>query len=160
MTPFNELGAALHHGGRVPLRLPTVEFMTADLAGQAAALVAVAGADVLPWGPARGVYLVIERGDAPAGALAGVAGVCGALAPAPYGTDARGLQITYCYLDDDPVATAALLGDEMRRRWASGDVVGLLAALFYTPAPFDWTRHLPGGDVTGPRRHGRMSPWR
>ena len=149
LTPFNDLGAALHNGGRMPLRLPTVEFMTADLAGKAAAPVAVAGADVLPWRPARGVYLVIERGETPADALAGVPGVAGvwwyrgALAPAPFGTDARGLQITYCYLDDDPVATAALLGNELRRRWASSDVVGLLAAPFHTPVPFDWTRHLP-----------------
>ena len=34
---FSALGAALHEGGRMPLRLPTVEFMTADLAGTRAA---------------------------------------------------------------------------------------------------------------------------
>jgi hypothetical protein len=155
LTPFSDLGAALHNGGRMPLRLPTVEFMTAHLAGKAAAPVAVAGADVLPWRPALGVYLVIERGDVTPDALTEVPGVAGvwwyrgAVAPAAFGTDSRGLQITYCYLDDDPVATGALLGDQMRRRWASGDVVGLLAAPFYLPVPFDWTRHLPGDDATG-----------
>jgi hypothetical protein len=151
LGPFNDLGAALHNGGRMPLRLPTVAFMTADIAGKVAAPAAVTGADVLPWRPAQGVYLVIERGEAQPDALAGVPGVAGAwwyhgaAAPAPYGTDGRGLQITYCYLDDDPVATAAPLGAELRRRWASGDVVGLLAAPFHTIAPFDWDRHLPDG---------------
>jgi hypothetical protein len=163
LSPFGNLGAALHNGGRMPLRLPTVEFMTANLSGKAAAPVAVAGADVIPWRPARGVYLIIENGEAPATALADVPGVAGVwwyrgdLAPSPYGTDARGLQITYCYLDDDPVATAERLGDEMRRRWAAGDVVGFLAAPFHTIVPFDWARHLPGDgppDATGSGTQG------
>ena len=146
---FNDLGAALHRGGRMPLRLPTVEFMTADLVGKVAAPAAVAGADVIPWRPSLGVYLIIENGEAPVEALTEVPGVAGVwwyrggLAPDPYGTDARGRQITYCYLDDDPVATGERLGEVMRRRWASGDVEGLLAAPFHTPVPFEWTRHLP-----------------
>jgi hypothetical protein len=149
LSGFNDLGAALHEGGRMPLRLPTVEFMTADLAGRVAAPRAVAGADVIPWRPAQGVYLVIETGGTPADNLADVPGVAGVwwyrgnLAPAPYSTDARGLQISYCYLDDDPVATAERLGEQMQRRWATGDVTGLLAAPFYTPVPFDWARYLP-----------------
>ena len=149
ISRFSDLGAALNKGGRMPLRLPTVEFMTANMAGKVAAPLAVAGADVIPWRPAQGVYVIIENGQAPAHALADVPGVAGiwwyhgALAPAQYSTDARGMQITYCYLDDDPVATADRLGEEMRQRWASGDVVGLLAAPFHTLVPFDWTRHLP-----------------
>ena len=62
---FNDLGAALAAGGRMPLRLPTVAFMTANLAGTMATPSAVAGADVIPWRPAHGVYLMIERGEAP-----------------------------------------------------------------------------------------------
>jgi len=133
----------------MPLRLPTVEFMVADLAGTVAAPRAVAGADVIPWRPARGVYLIIERGHAPADALVGVPGVAGAwsyhgaLAPEPYRTDARGMQVTYLYLDDDPVATAGRISEALRPRWTSGDVEGLLAAPFHTIVPFDWTRHLP-----------------
>jgi hypothetical protein len=148
---FNDLGAALAAGGRMPLRLPTVEFMTASLVGKVANPVAVAGADVIPWRPAQGVYLLIERGQAPADVLAGVPGVAGVwwyhgdLAPAPYSTDARGLQVTYCYLEDDPVVMAERLGVAVRRRWASGDLVGLLAAPFHTLAPFDWSRYLPRG---------------
>jgi hypothetical protein len=147
---FYDLGAALAAGGRMPLRLPTVEFMVADLAGTLAAPAAVAGADVVPWRPALGVYLVVEDGKAPVDALIDVPGVAGvwwydgAAPPAPTATDARGRQVTYCYLDDDPVATAERLGEVMRPRWSSGDVTGLLAAPFYTPVPFEWTRYLPG----------------
>jgi hypothetical protein len=146
---FYALGGALDAGGRMPLRLPTVEFMTANLAGTLAAPAAVAGADVVPWRPARGVYLVIEDGKAPVDALVDVPGVAGVwwYDGAPAGrnaTDARGRQVTYCYLDDDPVATAERLGEVMRPRWASGDVTGLLAAPFYVPVPFEWTRYLPG----------------
>jgi hypothetical protein len=149
LSGFNDLGAALHEVGRMPLRLPTVEFMTASLAGRVAAQSAVAGADVIPWRPARGVYLLIENGNLPPDTLADVPGVAGiwwyrgALAPEPYSTDARGLQISYCYLDDDPVATAERLGEHMLHRWASGDTAGLLAAPFHTLAPFDWARYLP-----------------
>jgi hypothetical protein len=150
LSGFNDLGAALHEGGRMPLRLPTVEFMTADLAGRVAAPSAVAGADVIPWRAAQGVYLIIETEAAPPDTLVDVPGVAGIwwyrgnLAPAPYSTDARGMQLTYCYLDDDPVTTGERLGDHMRRRWASGEATGLLAAPFHLPVPFDWARHLPG----------------
>jgi hypothetical protein len=149
LTGFNDLGAALHEGGRMPLRLPTVEFMTAELAGRVAAPSAVAGADVIPWRPAQGVYLLVEMGDAAPDALVDIPGVAGiwwfrgAVAPAPYSTDARGMQITYCYLDHDPVATAERLEVHVRRRWASGTTTGLLAAPFHTLSPFEWERYLP-----------------
>jgi hypothetical protein len=151
---FYDLGAALHQGGRMPLRLPTVEYMTANLAGKVATPRAVAGADVIPWRPARGVYLIIENGKAPVDALTEVPGVAGiwwyhgALGPEPYTTDGTRRQITYCYLDDDPVATGERLGEAMQRRWASGEIEGLLAAPFYTPVPFEWTRYLPGDSPT------------
>ena len=148
---FGALGAALDEGGRMPLRLPSLGYITADLAGKIAAPRAVAGADVIPWRPAVGVYLMIERGEAspaPLADLPGVAGVWwyqGAKTPEPFGADSRGLQVTYCYLDADPVECAARLGEAMRERWASGAVEGLLAAPFYVLVPFDWDRHLPGG---------------
>ena len=148
---FNVLGGALHEGGRMPLRLPSVGFLTADHVGALANPAAVAGADVIPWRPSLGVYLIIERGEAPVGDLVDVPGVAGvwwyrgSVAPEPYSTDARGLHVTYCYLDQDPVAVAEQLGQTVRRRWDSGEVEGLLAAPFYTLVPFEWTRHLPGG---------------
>lgn len=150
IAPFSALGDALNRGGRMPLRLPSVGFMTADLAGKAAEPRAVAGADVLPWRPALGVYLIIEEGQASPADLVGLPGVAGAwwwrgaLAPEPYGTDAQGRQITYCYLDEDPAASAERIGEALKQRWASGEVRGLLAAPFYAIVPFDWARHLPG----------------
>lgn len=152
---FTDLGAALNVAGRMPLRLPSVEFMIADLVGKAASPAAVAGADVIPWRPSLGVYLIIEKGEGPVEDLVEVPGVAGvwwyqgAVAPDPYATDARGRQITYCYLDDDPVATGERLGEVMKRRWASGDVEGLLAAPFHTLVPFEWTRYLPGDTTSG-----------
>lgn len=147
---FNALGAALNVAGRMPLRLPSVGYLTADLAGKAAAPAAVAGADVLPWRPVLGVYLIVEKGQASPQALLdepGVAGVWwyhGGVAPAPYQSDSSGLQITYCYLDRDPVEVGKRLGQRMLRRWAGGaGVGGLLAAPFHAVVPFEWARHLP-----------------
>ncbi|MDO6414541.1 hypothetical protein Q4F19_09130 [Sphingomonas sp. BIUV-7] len=146
---FNILGQALGEGGRMPIRLPSIRYMTADLSGKVAAPRAVAGADVIPWRPALGVYIIIEQGQTSPEALAdlpGVAGVCwyhGAIAPEPYEGDARGLQVTYCYLDSDPVEAAAALGEALRARWETEGVEGLLAAPFYAIVPFEWSRHLP-----------------
>jgi hypothetical protein len=147
---FGALGGALHLAGRMPLRLPSIGYMTGGLAGKMAAPRAVAGADVIPWRPALGVYLIIEKGFSSAADLVDVPGVAGAWwyrggkAPRPYDADATGLQITFCYLDDDPIDTSARLAQGMKARWASGAVQGLLAAPFFTIVPFDWTRHLPG----------------
>jgi hypothetical protein len=147
---FTALGGALNVGGRMPLRLPTLDFMTGDLAGKIAAPRAVAGADVIPWRPALGVYVMIEEGQASPAALIDIPGVAGVWwyhgAQAPhYNSDARGRQITYCYLDDDPIAAAGRLGDAMQQRWRSGAVKGLLAAPFYCIVPYEWSRYLPGG---------------
>jgi len=146
---FNVLGRALDEAGRMPLRLPSIGYMTADFAGKVAAPRAVAGADVLPWRPSTGVYLIVEEGPASPAGLAEVPGVAGVWwhhgrqDPAPYNGDSRGRQITWCYLDADPVETAARLEAHMRSRWASGAVNGLLAAPFYTVVPFAWDRYLP-----------------
>lgn len=146
---FNELGRALHEAGRMPLRLPSVVQLTADLAGKSASPQAVAGADVIPWRPSVGVYLIIEQGNATPASLIDVAGVAGVWwyignkAPAPYDTDARNLQISYCYLDKDPVEVAQALKPAMLSRWKSEGITGLLAAPFYCIVPYEWERHLP-----------------
>ena len=149
LPSFFELGDALDAAGRMPLRLPSIGYMTGNLAGKTAAATAVAGADVIPWRPAQGVYLIIEEGQLspePLTDVAGVAGVWwfdGAVTPPPYNNDFCGKQITLCYLDADPIKTGILLGGAVRRRWASGEVKGLLAAPFFTIVPFDWARNLP-----------------
>ena len=149
MPAFTELGAALDRGGRMTHRLPSVTYLTADRQGMLAAPRAVAGADVLPWRPALGVYVIIEQGNASPEALLdapGVAGIWwwqGFAEPSGMGVHSPGKQITYCFLDEDPVACAAALGERLKARWASGAVTGLLAAPFYTVVPFDWGRNVP-----------------
>lgn len=146
---FNALGGALYVGGRMPHRLPSITFVTAEIAGKKAAARAVAGADVLPWRPALGVYLIIERGHASPEALVEVDGVAGIWwhhglkAAEPYDTDYSGHQVTYCYVDQDLIGTAARLREAMQRRWESGEVTGKLAAPFYAVVPFEWDRYLP-----------------
>ena len=151
MPGFYVLGQELHVAGRMPLRLPLVGFVTGDLAGKVAAPRAVAGADVIPWRPSLGIYLLIERGRSSPAALADVPGVAGlwwyhlnSVSRDEFG-EADNLQVTYCYLDADPVTVAAQLADMVKARWASGEVQGLLAAPYYTIVPFEWSRYLPGG---------------
>lgn len=146
---FTPLGMALHEGGRMAIRLPSVGHFGGTLAGQVAAAEAVAGADVIGWRPALGVYLLVEEGRASPAALAAVPGVAGAwwfegsALPEPYSQDSAGRQVTLLFLDRDPVATARALAAPLHERWASGAVTGLLAAPFFTVVPFEWDRHLP-----------------
>ena len=112
------------------------------LDGRVAAPRVKVGADVLPWWPARGVYLLVERGDASASTLTEVPGVAGAWWGAgvhlgmPYSTaDNEGLQITYCFLDDDPVDAAERLRPVLQERWADAAIAPLLAAPFHPIVP-------------------------
>jgi hypothetical protein len=145
---FRALSLALQ-GERRPFRLPSVAANYFRLAGKIAARRAIAGADVIPWRPARGVYLIVEQGarsPAPLVDVAGVAGIWwheGGTPPVADFPDNTGVQLTYCYLDDDPVAAAQRMRTPLERRWAEGGVVPLLAAPFYTVVPFEWRRYLP-----------------
>ncbi len=149
LGPFRALGAALRKAGRMPFPLPSVELGVYDLAGTVAAPRILAGADVVPWRPALGAYLLVERGGTPAGDLAEVPGVAGVwwaagttgdpLAP----VDRFGLQLTVCFVDDDPVEVAGRLGPVLDRRWDDGGPEPLLAAPFHTVVPYEWDRHLP-----------------
>ena len=163
MTYFFADGAALDQfkalsdalgGGRRPFRLPSVESGYFRLAGKAANPGAIAGADVIPWRPARGIYLIVERliverGAQPPADLAEIAGIAGiwwhrgGASPMPGFPDNAGVQVTYCFLDGDPVETAERLHLPLERRWASGQIVPLLAAPFHTVVPFEWERFLP-----------------
>src|SRR5262249_61286777 len=114
--PFAALGAALGGVGRMPYALPAVERAVYGLDGTAANPHVKVGADVLPWFPPRGVYLLVERGARSAADLVDVPGVAGAWwgsalpFDARYATaDAGGLHISYCFLDDDPVLVAERL---------------------------------------------------
>ncbi|HEX7853903.1 MAG TPA: hypothetical protein VF503_09425 [Sphingobium sp.] len=147
---FYKLGHALGEGGRMPLRLPSIGYITGALAGKAAAPGAVAGADVIPWRATKGVYLLIEDGLSAADTLTDIDGVAGAWwyhggqAPEPFEGDHGGRQVTYLYLDADPVETAERLRPLLEKRWESGAVKPLFAAPFFAVLPFAWDRYLPG----------------
>lgn len=171
LDAFFALGADLRAAGRMPVRLPPVELAGYELVAKAAASRALVGADVLPWRPCRGVYLLLEQSPAAEPATArpqnrgsfvarsrsetadalvdvpGVAGVwsydgTGSLHPRLTSTD--GLHLTIAYLDGDPPTVASRLAEALVDRWADGSVVPLLAAPLVTVMPWAWDAHLPG----------------
>ena len=60
MDPFLELSKALGGAGRKLPLLPPVERGIYEVKEKAAAPRVKIGADVLPWWPARGVYVLLE----------------------------------------------------------------------------------------------------
>jgi hypothetical protein len=145
LTLSDALGGA---GRKLPL-LPHVERGVYGVQSRLAAARVKVGADVLPWWPARGVYLLLETHEAPATELLAVDGVAGiwstvaldvgpALASAP-----AGQQLTYCFLDDDPVATAERLRPVLEKRWKATDIEPLFAAPFHPVVPYEWDRYVP-----------------
>jgi hypothetical protein len=147
---FVDLGAALHAGDRVPYLLPMVERAVYTVGGAVAASRVKVGSDVLPWWPARGIYLLVERGSAGPADLLGTPGVAGVwwadgnpVGPPSSSADNSGLQISYCYLDGEPVETAERLRPALDKRWADSKVTPLLAAPFHAVVPLEWDRYLP-----------------
>lgn len=150
MDAFVELNNVLHAAGRTPYLLPLVERAGYRLDGMAASPRIRVGADVLPWWPSTGVYVLVERGAEPGTELACVPGVGGAwwggaeaLEPPASTRDTVGLQVTYCFLDDDPATVAERLRPLLEKRWARAPVEPLLAAPFHSLVPYEWDRYLP-----------------
>jgi hypothetical protein len=146
---FLELSDALRNAGRTPFVLPPVERGAYTVHTRRASPRVKVGADVLPWWPASGVYLLVEDGDAGADELVDVPGVGGAWTASAQPPDdvlssaPDGQRLTYCFLDDDPVETALRLRPVLERRWRDTDVTPLLAAPFEVVVPGEWDRHLP-----------------
>jgi hypothetical protein len=154
-----ELMLALDEIGRMPtFRPPQVYVGLFGLTGKVAAARTVAGADVLPWRPARGAYVLVEEIADEAGGdrgeeldalveLNGVAGVwryAGGYADRnPQVDSPPGHRVTVCYLDADPVDTAHAISPVLRARWSSGGIEPLLAAPFEVLVHWDWARSLP-----------------
>ncbi len=149
LASFLELSNALGGAGRKLPLLPPVERGVYDVTAKLAAPRVKVGADVLPWWPVRGVYLLLERGTAPASRLHEVDGVAGVWSAAALSTEANmssaqpGQTISYCFLDDDPVATAARLRPVLENRWADSGVEPLFAAPLYPVVPHEWDRYVP-----------------
>jgi hypothetical protein len=142
------LSQLLRTEGRMPYSLPAIERGDFRLDGMRAAPRIKIGATVLPWWPAQGMYMLLEQGRAPADELVdipGVGGVWWASTEAHTGSSdgVDRLQVTYCFLDDDPVATAPRFSATLHRRWADSGIRPRLAAPFYTVSGDDCDRHLP-----------------
>jgi hypothetical protein len=145
------LTGALIEVGRIPEMLPAVEQAVYRFAGMAAAPRIKIGADVLPWWPVRGAYVLVERGRAPATALSDIPGVGGvwwsSLEQLQVDLEMSGsddpLQLTYCFLDDDPVSVAERIVPVLEQRWSEHGIEPLLAAPFHPVVGFEYDRYLP-----------------
>lgn len=149
MTPFLALSKALGDAGRKLPLLPPVERGVYDVGQKAAAPRVKVGADVLPWWPVRGVYLLLESAASAPNELLEVGGVAGVWSATSLPVEARlasaaaGQTISYCFLDDDPVRTAERLRPVLETRWSGGDIEPLFAAPFHPVVPHEWDRHVP-----------------
>jgi hypothetical protein len=145
MDGFLELSHALGDAGRKMPLLPPVERGVYDVSTRKAAERVKVGADVLPWWPVKGVYLLLEKGEAPTDTLTDIEGVAGVWTAKTLDVDAKlasakaGQSITYCFLDDDPVAVAHRLQPVLQRR----NTEVLLAAPFHPIVPHEWDRYVP-----------------
>jgi hypothetical protein len=149
MDGFLTLSKALGGAGRKLPLLPHVERGVYGVQTKVAAPRVKVGADVLPWWPVRGCYLLLEDRQAPTADLADVEGVAGIWSTTALDVDARlasaraGQQLTYCFLDDDPIATAARLRPVLDTRWRTTGVEPLLAAPFHPIVAHEWDRYVP-----------------
>jgi hypothetical protein len=129
--------------------LPPVERGVYEVQGKAATPRVKVGSDVLPWLPVRGAFLLVERGSgslAPLAEVEGVAGVWSALSrrvDANLASAQGGQSITYCFLDDDPIATAERLRPVLSARWGASGIEPLFAAPFFAVVPYEWDRYVP-----------------
>jgi len=149
---FFELGASLHRSGRMPVALPRVQVGGWEAVDRVAAPRVLAGADVIPWRPQRGVYLIVESCDDTADAdpgleqLIDVPGVAGLWqyrdghGHHPRLEPCEGLRLVVCYLDDEPVGVAGLVAELLAARWQDPAITPLLAAPFEVVTPFSWER--------------------
>lgn len=148
LDQFGALSTALG-GDRRPFRLPSVHAGYFDLSGKLASPAAIAGADIIPWRPARGVFLLLEENAQSPQALTEIDGVAGLWwhrggpPPLPGFPDNSGLLLTYYYLDQDPLSVSRQLEQPLRQRWERRDAKPLLAAPFFVALPFEWDRYLP-----------------
>ena len=149
MTGFLELAKGLSNAGRKLPLLPPVERGIYRVEKKAAAPRVKVGADVLPWWPVRGVYLLLEANASAATKLTDIDGVAGVWSAASQSVDARlasapaGQTISYCFLDEDPVPTAERLRPVLEKRWSDERIEPLFAAPFHAVVPYEWDRYVP-----------------
>lgn len=158
MRTFMDLGRSLAAAGRQPLSLPRVQSGAYVVLDRRANPRGTLGAYAVPWRPASGIYLTVEKtpqdNEAWAahsqalGRLVELDGVAGAWRYAgmrqelPFRSDPNEL-VTVFYLYDDPVATAGPLGDLLERQWEAAGSRASFAAPFHVVCPTALDRYLP-----------------
>lgn len=146
---FTDLAAALRGAGRMLPLLPPVERGVYEVQRKVAGPRVKIGSDVLPWLPVRGAFLLVERGTMPSTNLVDVDGVAGVWSGSALDVDASlastqpGQWITYCFLDDDPIATAQRLQPMLQAGWGESGTEPLLAAPFHVVVPYEWDLYVP-----------------
>lgn len=168
---FLALGRRLAERGRFPLHLPSHFRGGLRLVGAHAAPRVLVGAEVVPFRPHLGVYLVVEEaGDGtrtdcgsgtdigsgedagaggPVASLLSVDGVAGvwvfATTPAVrrdnFSPGDR--RVTLCYLDEDPATVAGRLAPALQASWTGSGSRPLLAAPYESLVRWDWDRFAP-----------------
>jgi hypothetical protein len=149
------LGAHLHRVNRFPHTLPAVMLAAGEVVAGHAAPSALVTAEVVPYRPNRGMYLVVELPDDPAEPpawapehverlldLDGVAGMWTFVRSGvrPDRFDGTGYSITVCYLDEDPVEVAKPIAALFAERWEQTPTTPELAAPFMTMRAWEWDR--------------------
>jgi hypothetical protein len=144
---FDQLRIALRSAGRARFILPPVDRGVYAVENRRTASRVEVGGEVLPWRSVRGVFLLVEHGMAPPPDLTSVPGVAGVWSGSsvlsPHSGVLPGQRLAYCFLDDDPVETAARLRPALERRWAELPVTAVLAAPFHPVHPYEWYPYLP-----------------
>lgn len=162
LDDFFDLGGRLAELGRFRNDLPRRFLGALQLLEARASPRVLVSAEVVPYRPNRGIYLIVEqpseRGRLDAYVrwrhaqhlprLLATPGVAGAWA---FATSARyrrdrctegDFRITVCYLDADPAATARELRPLMEEAWRDAPVTPLLAAPFESLVPWVWDAQL------------------
>jgi hypothetical protein len=158
LDDFFDLGSRLAHLGRFREDLPRRFLGALRLLEARAAPRVLVSAEVVPFRPNRGIYLIAEqpadrsrldpylrwRHDEHLGRLVTAPGVAGAWVFATAARYRRGrytegdYRITGCFLDGDPSETANGLGRLMEEAWHDAPVTPLLAAPFASLVPWIW----------------------
>jgi hypothetical protein len=158
---FLQLGRRLAEMGRYPEKVTSHLLGAFHLLEAHAAPRVLVSAEVVPFRPNLGVYVIVERPHGPLDdwlravhvehipALLEQPGVAGAWSYAtsslwrnPAWTEGAH-RITVCYLDEEPVAVADGLRPWLAARWKDAPVTPVLAGPFESVLRWDWERFAP-----------------
>jgi hypothetical protein len=129
---FYALGRRLAQVGRYPERLPSCLRGTFHVVERIASPRVLVSAEVVPWRPNRGIYLIVERThNDDVTELADIDGVAGVWTFSRQRQGDGEQHITVCYLDGDPPAVAGEINALLRPERP------LLAGPFESVNPWD-----------------------